>query len=237
MRAEAPVHYLHDAAMGIEVILCRDSSLSYPLHTHASTFTAGLVLSGEIRFASGRACRALGPGRVFLVPPHTPHRIEPDGPYSLLCLCRSVGGWAEENRLAGLLSAVPELDKLRPQVFLLQSLLAGCSAPPLPPLIERAERRLRQSPEAELRVGDLARAAYMSESHFIRSFHKAVGLTPHRFQIQNRVRKAQRLLEGGTSAAEAALAAGFCDQSHLTRHFRRLLGLTPAAYGSAALLR
>ncbi len=53
--------------------------------------------------------------------------------------------------------------------------------------------------------------------------------TPHRFQLQNRVRKGQRLLAGPATVAEAA-AAGFCDQSHFDRQFKRLVGLNPAAY-------
>ena len=57
-----------------------------------------------------------------------------------------------------------------------------------------------------------------------------MGLTPHQFQMQNRVRKAQRLLRDSAPTAEAALAAGFCDQSHLSRYFKQIVGLTPGQY-------
>ena len=66
--------------------------------------------------------------------------------------------------------------------------------------------------------------------YLVRSFRREAGLTPHQFQLQNRVRKGQRLLGGPATAAEAAAAAGFCDQSHFDRHFKRLVGLTPADY-------
>lgn len=46
MRAEHPIRYLRDKSAGLELILCRDSSISYPLHNHASVFTVGLVLRG-----------------------------------------------------------------------------------------------------------------------------------------------------------------------------------------------
>ena len=70
----------------------------------------------------------------------------------------------------------------------------------------------------------------MSKYHLVRAFRREAGLTPHRFQLQNRVRKGQRLLAGPVTVAEAAAAAGFCDQSHFDRQFKRLVGLTPAAY-------
>lgn len=79
-------------------------------------------------------------------------------------------------------------------------------------------------------VSVLARAALVSKYQLIRAFKREAGLTPHQFQIQNRVRKAQRLLEGTATMTEAALAAGFCDQSHFIRHFKRLVGLTPTEY-------
>lgn len=235
MSEKGPVQYVRDTAQGFEAILCRDSEISYPMHTHVSVFTAGQVLSGKVRFVSGGLCRDLGPGQDFLVFPHMPHRIEAREPYSLLCLCvradvlagdRGEPGGADVQRLVASL----ENDMLRP-LQTLWNTVSGCPVPsPLPPLIKDVEQRLERFPEEALRIVDLARLAYMSEFHFIRAFRQAAGLTPHRFQMQNRVRKGQRLLSGGASVAEAALAAGFCDQSHFTRCFKRLTGLTPAAY-------
>ena len=84
----------------------------------------------------------------------------------------------------------------------------------------------------------MAQAAFVSKYHLIRRFKQAVGLTPHQFQMQNRVRKAQRLLGRSGTMTEAALTAGFCDQSHFIRLFERYVGLTPSAYlTSCASLR
>jgi AraC-like DNA-binding protein len=54
-------------------------------------------------------------------------------------------------------------------------------------------------------------------------------MTPHAHVIQHRIAYARRLLLDGVSAAEAAIAAGFCDQGHLIRQFRRHFGVTPGA--------
>ena len=232
MLVESQVRYIRDTAAKAEIILCRESVISYPLHTHASVFTAGLVLSGGVRFVSGGLCRVLERGQAFWVPPHTPHRMEAEEPYSLLCLCLSAAlcAQAAPDVFPDLPAFLPAADALCSQALLLPALLAGRSVPPLPPLIGKAARRREQFPEADLRISGLARSACMSESHFIRSFRHAVGLTPRQFQIQNRVRKAQRILDSHGSVVEAALSAGFYDQSHLTRHFKRLVGLTPAVY-------
>ncbi|MDE7404115.1 MAG: AraC family transcriptional regulator, partial [Lachnospiraceae bacterium] len=76
----------------------------------------------------------------------------------------------------------------------------------------------------------------ISPYHMIRKFKAVCGLTPHQFQIQCRVRMAQRLLEEGKSVTEAAYAAGFCDQSHFDRCFRKAVRLTPNEYKQSVKL-
>ncbi len=95
--------------------------------------------------------------------------------------------------------------------------------------LAKLRARLEAWPELPWKLEDMAEAAFMSKYHLIRSFRRETGLTPHQFQLQNRVRKGQRLLAGPATVAEAA-AAGFCDQSHFDRQFKRLVGLTPADY-------
>ena len=78
----------------------------------------------------------------------------------------------------------------------------------------------------KLSIDEMARSSYISKYHFIRSFKKAVGLTPHQFQIQNRVRKAQQMLKYVDNITEVALTTVFCDQSHFIKQFERYVGLT-----------
>jgi AraC-like DNA-binding protein len=60
-----------------------------------------------------------------------------------------------------------------------------------------------------------------------------VGITPHAYLVQRRVRLARGLLAAGRTPAQAAAEAGFADQSHLTRAFLRQLGVTPGRYRAA----
>jgi AraC-like DNA-binding protein len=77
---------------------------------------------------------------------------------------------------------------------------------------------------------ELARLVDLHPSYLVRCFHQAVGLPPHAYLIQLRVRLARQLLREGMPPAAVAVHLGFADQSHLTRHFRRIVGLTPARY-------
>ncbi len=86
---------------------------------------------------------------------------------------------------------------------------------------------------AALPVGleDAARAAGLSPFHFLRVFRRELGVTPHRFLVQERLRRAQALLRGTElSVTEVALAAGFGDLSHFQHTFRAQVGVTPGRY-------
>jgi AraC family transcriptional regulator len=85
--------------------------------------------------------------------------------------------------------------------------------------------------ESDIRLGDLAREAGMSSSHFIRSFRETTGQTPYQFQLHQRVKRAQSLMrDPRASLTEVALASGFADQHHLARVFRRITRMTPSGY-------
>lgn len=81
----------------------------------------------------------------------------------------------------------------------------------------------------DLSLSELAGAVGLTPSYLIRSSARATGLTPHGHVLRARLAHARRLLLDGLPAAEAAIAAGFCDQAHLIRHFRRHYGVTPGA--------
>lgn len=92
---------------------------------------------------------------------------------------------------------------------------------------------LREHAAENVSLRTLARVAGLSPYHLCRVFRQTVGVTPHAYQAQLRVRRARSLLRAGLPIAEVATTAGFYDQSHLTRHFKRILGLTPGRYVSS----
>ncbi len=100
-------------------------------------------------------------------------------------------------------------------------------------LVELKDSILDQ-PENLYLIEEMSRDTNISPFHLIRKFKKMYGLTPHQFQIQCKVRKAQKLLEEEKSVCEVTYDAGFCDQSHLDRCFQKIVGLTPKEYQNAA---
>ena len=67
---------------------------------------------------------------------------------------------------------------------------------------------------------DLAGVTGLPPSRLLRAFGRAVGMSPHAYQRQVRLRHATTLIRAGTAISDAALAAGFADQAHFTRLFR-----------------
>lgn len=98
----------------------------------------------------------------------------------------------------------------------------------------RAVRRTRESIHThyadDMSMDQLASIACLSPYHFVRVFTRNVGLPPHAYLIQTRVRQARAMLQAGQRPIAAAQAAGFFDQSHFTRHFKRFTGMTPGKY-------
>lgn len=99
-----------------------------------------------------------------------------------------------------------------------------------PAAVRRAREYLDAHCADDVRLADLAGVACLSPFHLARAFAAAVGLPPHAYLVQARVRRARNLLAAGSTPADAAAAAGFADQSHLTRAFRAQVGVTPARF-------
>ena len=103
----------------------------------------------------------------------------------------------------------------------------------------RAVRRARDYIEAHaadnLTLGELADQAGLSVFHFARVFRQEVGLPPHAWHVEVRVRRARDLLRCGLPPTQVAAELGFVDQSHLTREFKRRVGVTPGRYAAGAI--
>jgi AraC family transcriptional regulator len=79
-----------------------------------------------------------------------------------------------------------------------------------------------------IEVATLAKIAGRSPFHFTRLFTRSVGVSPHRYVVHLRLRRAVELVRDGRSGlAEVAVRTGFADQSHLTRWVRRVHGVSP----------
>src|SRR5437899_3299767 len=89
----------------------------------------------------------------------------------------------------------------------------------------------------DLSLAELAARAGVDRFHLLRAFRRALGLPPHLYQTQLRLRHAKQLMLAGEPPAMAAAAAGFADQSHLIRKFKAAYGVTPGQYLGGTISR
>ena len=85
----------------------------------------------------------------------------------------------------------------------------------------------------DLDLAALSREATMSRYHFLRTFKRATGLTPHQYVLSRRLRlAAARIRSTAEPIAHVAAAAGFGDLSTFNRLFRSAIGVTPTTFRS-----
>ena len=188
----------------IECVRYKDWTKSYPPHTHTGHLSVGYVEEGSVCIVMNGEPAIYCAGDKFQIPPDVLHEIKTvDGKsYSMVVLCVAVVG-SFENDYG---HAVERLNELRKSIL--------------------------ENPENIYLIEQMAHDACISPFHMIREFKKAFGLTPHQFQMQCKVRKAQKLL-AERSSSEVTFDAGFYDQSHMDRCFKKVVGLSPKEYKRA----
>ncbi len=203
--------------------------------------------SGTVTLRRQRNKTTLGAGDTFVLYPYHAHELSASGDYSLLSLCIDKNLLLNRARkfplpklrsfLAGLEEKRVISEMERKSLVEASEHLAVCAhsggrqgaSAGLEALREYIETR----PEAAITLSEMSLIARISKFHLVRSFCKEFGLTPRRFLIQNRVRKARRECLSRSALTAVALSAGFYDQSHFIRDFKRLTGLTPKQYRRA----
>lgn len=83
-------------------------------------------------------------------------------------------------------------------------------------------------------LAELAGAANLSVTHFVRAFRSTTGTTPHQFLVRRRMERAISLLRvSSATVAEVGDDAGFSTPAHFVATFRAAMGVTPGAVRDA----
>ena len=97
--------------------------------------------------------------------------------------------------------------------------------------LKRVQALVIENMEQPLPIAVLAAEVQLSSYHFARSFKATCGLTPHQFVLQQRMKRARKLmLESSDSIADIALRVGFGTASHFSQAFSKYWGTTPSKF-------
>jgi AraC-like DNA-binding protein len=98
--------------------------------------------------------------------------------------------------------------------------------------VRRALGLMRERLGDALTLDELSEYAGLDKFHLCRAFRAQVGMPPHAYLTQLRVRHAKELLAAGARPKDIAPQVGLYDQSQLNRHFRRIVGMTPGQFSA-----
>ena len=97
--------------------------------------------------------------------------------------------------------------------------------------VTRTIRAIERHPDASLSLQSLARGAGLSPYHFLRTFERLTGVTPHQYVRRARLRDAAlRLTDSPAKIVDVALDSGFGDVSNFNRAFRAEFGVSPSRW-------
>jgi AraC-like DNA-binding protein len=99
--------------------------------------------------------------------------------------------------------------------------------------VRRAQHFLDENLSDKVSLYRLALISELPQFRLLRAFQRELGMSPHAYQIQARIRTSHQMLRDGTALADIASSTGFADQAHLTRAFKAIMGVTPGQYRSA----
>jgi AraC family transcriptional regulator len=97
--------------------------------------------------------------------------------------------------------------------------------------VTRVARQIDLDPASRFALTDLAQEAGLSSYHFLRTFERVIGLTPHQYVMRARLRQAaMRLVLTPGKILDVALDCGFGDVSNFNHAFRAEFGVSPRLY-------
>lgn len=235
--------YYHSQQYPIEFVISENLKKDFSSHSHANHYIISLCLrsSANVQLDNKNLCMAVND--FFVVPPFMSHAVTISESAILASLCMDKSFMKDYDLVQGtniinkILKTMPiqkhitmeQQDlflKALPGVYELQRTHSKESEDDIALLLDRLINPLNH----HLTLEQLANEIYISKYHLIRKCKSTLGMTPHKFQMQNQIRKAQNMLLTGKSITEVSLSAGFYDQSHFDKYFRKIVGISPSEY-------
>ena len=227
----------------IEFVLSENIDKHFDSHNHVGHYVISVVVQGTVAVCLENREVTCYRGDVFMILPYAVHSVRQGKDSRLLSMCVGTA-FMEETDIETVEGIFRELfrEAMKQGVFgreqrkkLLASVrtiysLRDNDRKEMDAGIKIIADKITSHPELELPVETLAADIFVSKYYLIRKFKNSIGMTPHQFCIQNRIRKSQRLLDAEKKISEIATEMGFYDQSHFDKAFRRIVGISPSEY-------
>ena len=227
----------------IEFVVSENIDKHFNSHNHVGHYVISVVMQGTVTVCLENGEVACRRGDVFIMPPYAIHSVYQRSDARLLSMCVGTA-FIEETNLETAESIVQELlmEAMEQGIFgkgqgekLLASVrkvyfLRDNGRKEMDAGIKILADKITSHPEQELSIETLAADIFVSKYYLIRRFKSNIGMTPHQFCIQNRIRKSQGMLNEKKAISRIAAEMGFYDQSHFDKAFQRIVGISPSEY-------
>lgn len=226
----------------IEFVSVNDTEICFEEHCHTSDFVITLVAKGDTTLKKEKA-HVLHTNDIFIIRPYEAHSLTSNDAVDLLSMCikKQIIYSLEFNAYQRCIET--SLTGISNQINIKENQYSLFYAYALDIYrnhhhvqqeeqddFEVSRNKIEQFPEYDNTIEQFADEIYVSKYHYIRKFKEMSGLTPHKFQIQSRIRKSQKLLISHNSIADISLIMGFYDQSHFDKYFKKIVGISPMEY-------
>ena len=102
-------------------------------------------------------------------------------------------------------------------------------------LVQRAADYLHDHYDADVSLDELAAAAHISKSYFLRLFRQYMGTTPYNYLLCCRITRAKELLVAtDLPVGEIGRRTGFSGEANFSTRFQRMAGQSPLQYRRSA---
>lgn len=103
--------------------------------------------------------------------------------------------------------------------------------------VKQARDYINEHYAQSVSLTQLADYVGLSRYYFLRVFQQEIGMPPHAYLQDVRIRRTKQLIEQGRPLSDIAFSVGFSSQSHMTRRFKQFVGITPGKYAHCLGLR
>lgn len=228
-------------------ILYGKSSHCFPLHSHES-FCVGAVTDGEVMFTINGDKRLLKQPSIFIIPSNTGVKIATESQYNYITICfkdklkDQVNSIAFNNYFVNLktkediLVLCNTFMKNNDGIQLLDSILNLINSATSPlsltentqpdEIISSVCEYIKLNAIQKFNLDELAKSFFVSKYHLIRIFKREMGVTPHQYYIQAKMRIIKSQIFHEQSETNLAADLNLSDESHLCKLFKKQMGIS-----------